>query len=83
MGGGGCCVACPDLQLLLDALVLLRLGETILLVAVIVDAFDVQVGAVCAVVLLAVAIVVQVVVHGGRRRRRGYRHRQVQLLSGL
>lgn len=73
----------PDLQLFLNALVLLRFGETVLLPAVIVDALDVQVGAVRAVVLLAVAVVVKVVVHGGRRRWRGRHHHHVQLISGL
>lgn len=71
------------LQLFLNALVLLGLGETVLLHAVIVDAVDVQVGAVCAVILLTVAVVVRVVVHGGRRRRRGCHHYHVQLISGL
>lgn len=75
----------PDLQLFLNALVLLGLSETLLLFAVIVDVVDVQVGAVCAVVLLAVAVVVQVVVHGGRRGRRERRlcHHQFQLTAGL
>lgn len=72
-----------DLQLFLNALVLLGLGEAVLLPAVIVDALDVQVGAVRAVVLLAVAVVVHVVVHGGRRGRRGRHHHHVQLIPGL
>lgn len=73
---------CPDLQLLLNALVLLGLGEALLLVAVVVDVVHLQVGAVRAGVLLAVAVVLQVVVHGGRWGRRG-RHHHVQLFLGL
>lgn len=82
------CVKCKlffyaHLQLFLDALVLLGLGETILLVAVVVDAFSLQVGAVRAGVLLAVAVVIHVVVHGGRWRRWWCCHHHVQLLFGL
>lgn len=74
---------CPDLQLFLHALVLLGFGETVLLVAVVVDVADVQVGAVRAVALLVVAVVVQVVVHGGRRGRRRRHHHHIQLILGL
>lgn len=74
---------CPHLQLFLDALVLLGLSETVLLVAMVVDAFSLQVGAVRAGVLLAVAVVVQVVVHGGRWRWGGRCHHHVQLLLCL
>lgn len=73
----------PDLQLFLDALVFLGLGEAILLHAVVVNALDLQVGAVRAVVLLAVAVVVNVVVHGWRWRWRGCHHHTVQLLLRL
>lgn len=73
----------PHLQLVLDALILLGLSQAVLLVAVVVDALSLQVGAMRAGVLLAVAVVVQVVVHGGRGRWRGCRHHHVQLLFGL
>lgn len=74
---------CPHLQLILHTLVLLGLRQAILLIAMVVDAFGVQLGAVCAGVLLTVAVVIHVVVHGrGGRWWRG-RHHHVQLLFSL
>ena len=73
-----------DLQLLLDALVLLRLGDALLLAAQVqgADALVGELGAGLGVVLILLVVVVLAL---GRAPRRGHRRadHQLQLLLGL